>query len=156
PALSTTRPLVLGCLLTNELLINLSRRQRTCAGKFFEQLQDLCVPRHLPDHPCQFRCSQWRWIVVHEFLEVLWELRIFKGLAHRLFENLDPVSGRSRRQDVGRADASESTPNGKNSFFPFGLGEAFYLRKVSEARMLIPFRDLHDGVKVHQSFVQPL
>src|SRR5262245_32437791 len=39
PALSTTRPLVLGCLLTNELLINLSRRQRTCGRRPYTRSQ---------------------------------------------------------------------------------------------------------------------
>src|SRR3990170_5273609 len=131
-------------------------RQWACPGEVSDQLKNLRVPRHLFDHFVQFHRSQRRSLVGYQFVEVIRKLRISKNLAHRLFENLNFVFGCSWRQDVRRTHPSESAPNGENSLFSFGLSEAFYLRKVSEAGVFNPLRRLHNSVEIHQPFVHPI
>ncbi len=75
----------------------LARGERTRTGELFEHLNRLDVAGHLIDDFYQLFRHQRRSIIGNDLLEFRVEIGIFINFAHRLFEDLHPVLGRSWR-----------------------------------------------------------
>src|SRR5262245_5628055 len=132
-------------------------RKRFHPGKLLEHFNDLSIAGCLLDDFHQLFRHQWGNVIGDELLKFCAELRIFKYLAHRFLQDLDPILGGSRRQNERRGRRSKTTPHRQELLFLISLSKTLDLRQLDEAwvRMLIALRNFQDRMKIHYPFFHP-